>query len=202
MKKIYAIGFVALALVGCNNRSMLLSRTGFSVEKEVSNHSSIYIEKDQETGQAVLNQANRVANTNYIFAIERELSLGQVAPLVDKVKQHKYSEGNMHSDSLKVYYSYADTLHNNMGFVDFQQVEFGYEGPSALKNLVYIGEKGILLEGNEVQDLAQLKELIQDRTDLQLGFSQDLAVEKYIQMRVFLHEFDLLDKFSNLDMVY
>ncbi|MHC5201783.1 hypothetical protein ACYSNV_06145 [Myroides sp. LJL119] len=202
MKKIVLLGLCLIGLVGCENKQLHLTRGSFTDTEFVENHSPVYLEKDSQTNQLIENQDNRIAGTNYIFSVERSLNLLQVANSVSKIKNTKYDPENMHADQLQVYFSYADTLNKKLAFFNFKELDFGFNGPSALENLVYVKNKDtVLIEGYPAK-MDQLIEIIKDKDSIQLGFNKDLDFETYLQTRLYLKQNNLQDKFVATDLIY
>ena len=202
MKKISFLLLSLVLLTSCNRKQLELTRASYTATELVDNHSPIYFEKDED-GNMVVNQDNRIANTNYIVSVQRDLNLLDVAQKVMEIKQRKYDEaGNIHSDQLEIYYSYADTLNKQLAFLPSKEVDFGFEGPSSLENLVFVKNKDIvLIEGNSFSYSDWINHLPQ-KDSLQLGFAKDLDFETYVQTRVLLHKQDKQGQFNPVDLVY
>ncbi|MTG97848.1 MULTISPECIES: hypothetical protein [Myroides] len=203
MKKLLLFLLPALLVLGsCNRKQMLLTRASHTVLEGVDDHSYIYIEYDEDTKGAYLNETNRIAGTNYLFAIERELNLLDVAKMVKKVKDHKYDQENMHSDEKGVFYIYVDSLHKNRAWFPFKDINFAFTGPTALENVVYVeGANDFIFEGNKM-NREELMTSIQQRDSIQLGFNKELSFETYLQVRVLLEEKEISAKFQQSDLVY
>ncbi len=193
---------LVLLLTSCDKKEMNLTRSGYTVEETVEDISPIYIEYAEDGFSAHLNDNNRIGGTNFIFHIERKLSLKQVAELIKKVKDNKYEEGKMHTDDKGVYYSYADTLNKHLAFFPFQNIDFLFERPSTTDNLLYVNASNdIFFEGTMLLKTDLLK-TIELRDSLQLAFSKELDFERYLQMRILLKELEVSDKFISIDRIY
>lgn len=193
---------LALLMISCDKKEMNLTRSAYTVEETVEDISPIYIEYGEDGVSAHLNDNNRIGGTNFIFHIERELSLKQVAELVKKVKDNKYEEGKMHTDDKGIYYSYADTLSKHLAFYPFQNIDFLFERPSTTDNLFYVNASNdYFFEGNMLPKKDLLK-MVESRDSLQLAFSKELNFERYLQMRILLEELEISDKFVPIDRIY
>ncbi len=202
MKKLLVIIPLLALMVSCDKREMNLSRSGYTVEEKIDDLSPIYIEYAEDGVSANLNDNNKIGGTNFIFHIERELNLKQVAELVKKVKDNKYEEGKMHTDDKGVFYSYADTLNKHLAFYPFQNIDFVFERPKTTENLLYVNASNdYFFEGNMLPK-AELVNTLNTRDSLQLAFSKELSFERYLQMRVLLKELEISDKFVPTDRIY
>lgn len=200
MKKILLITSAALLLMSCDKREMKISRAAFTVEEGVDDHSPIYFEEGED-GMSI-NDANRIAGTNYIFSVTRDLNAKEVLEKVQQIKSHKYEDGNMHKDEKGVFFSYADTLHKNLAFFPFKSIEYSFERPQSPEMLLYInGSNDLFFEGEPIKR-EDLKQIVQDKANISLGFSKTLDFESYLQMRVFLAESEIADRFLNTDYIY
>ncbi|TDS53319.1 hypothetical protein [Myroides indicus] len=200
MKKILFLVSSVLLLVACSNKQMQITRASFTVEEGVDDHSPIYFE--EEEGKMHLNEANRIAGTNYIFSVQRDLNVKEVLEEVQRIKSHKYTEENMHNDEKGVFFSYADTLHKSLAFFPFKNIEYSFERPKSPELLLYVnGSNDFFYEGKLIkkEDLIQH---IQDQENISLGFSKTLDFEQYLQMRIFLVENKIADKFVKIDYIY
>ncbi len=200
MKKILLLVSTVFLLAACSNKQMQITRASFTVEEGVDDHSPIYFE--EENGKMHLNEANRIGGTNYIFSVQRDLNVKEVLEEVRRIKNHKYTEENMHKDEKGVFFSYADTLHKNLAFFPFKNIEYSFERPKNPKQLLYVnGSNDFFYEGEliEKEDLVQQ---IQDKENISLGFSRTLDFEQYLQMRIFLIENEIADKFIKTDYIY
>lgn len=202
MKKIVLMALTIVGLSSCNNKELHLTKGAFTDVEIVDNNSPIYLEKDPDTNELVENQNSRIAGTNYIFAVERSLNLYDVAQSVTRIKAKKYDPENMHADELGVYFSYADTLNKKMAFYNFKDLDFGFQGPSALQGVVYVLNKDTLIvEGRRI-GIADFPQAISQKDSLQLGFNKDLDFETYLSTRLYLKQNNLDPKFNATDLIY
>lgn len=202
MKKVLLLIPALLLLASCNKKEMQLSRASFIVEEGVDDHSPIYFEKGEEGKTMNVNETNRIAGTNYIIAIQRDLNVKEVLENVKRIKDHKYAEDNMHRDEKGVYLSYADTLHKHLSFFPIKGFDFAFVGPTTQDKIVYVKDaNNFLVEGKAVSK-DQLLEAIKDKDSLQLGVNKDLTYETYLQTRIFLIEKEVVDKFIKTDLIY
>lgn len=167
-----------LTLISCTSNEMQISRSDFTLIKEIDNNSAAYITK-AENGKAVLNKNNLIGNTNWILTIDRNLKLSEVKPLLNDLLLKKYDTKSMHTDNQSMYIVYSDTLNRSNAFVHFPY-----------KMIVEVNKKSIsenfcLIE-NETRSNDILKECL-------LVFSDDLTVEKFVNTIIHLSRFDNLN---------
>jgi len=202
MKKVLLLIPAIVLLASCNKKEMQLTRAAFTVEEGIDDHSPIYFETGEDGKALNINDANRIAGTNYIVSIQRDLNVKEVLQEVKRIKDHKYAEDNMHRDEKGVYFSYADTLSKNLSVYPVKGLDYAFVGPTSLEKVVYVKDaNNFLVEGQAVTK-DQLLEAIKDKDSLQLGINKDLPFEVYLQTRIFLVEKELKDKFLTTDLVY
>lgn len=202
MKKLVLVLPVLMLLFSCTNQQMKLTQSAYTVQDDLLDHSPIYIETGEDGVSAKLNQANKIGGTNFVFNIERELNLKQVAEMVQKIKDNKYEEDKMHTDGKGVFYSYADTLKKELAFYPFQKINFAFTKPATTDNLLYVNASKDLFYQNEQVQRDQLKTLLGDKDSIQLGASFSLDFQTYLQLRILLNELELEPKFNTTDLVY
>lgn len=202
MKKVLLVIPILMMMFSCNKQQMSLTRSGYTVVEEVIDHSPIYIEKEENSEKAKLNDTNRVGGTNYIFNVERELNLKEVVEIAQKIKNKKYAEDNMHRDDKEVFFSYADTLHKNLAFFPFQDITYQFEKPTTKENLLYLNASKDLFYNDKPVKREELKELFADKEKVQLGFSFSLDFEPYLQLHILLSQLGLNDKINKVDLIY
>jgi len=200
-KLLFVLPFLFL-FVSCDKKEMKLPRAAYIVEEGIDDHSPIYIEYGEDGVSPHMNDNNRIGGTNFIFHVERELNLKQVLEMVAQVKDKKYDKTNMHMDEKGVFFSYADTLNKHLSFFPFKTIDYVFERPSSTDHLLYVNASNDLFFEGKALDRAQLKEMIQDKDSLQLGFSKELDFEKYLQMRILIEELTLRNQFLNQDKIY
>lgn len=202
MRKLALLVGGLVLLSSCNKNSMELSRASFTVIENVEDHSPIYFEINEEHSDSlIVNKNNVISGTNLILSVSRDLNLETVLKESQKIKEDKYKD-KMHPDSKGIFFSYADTLHKNLAFFPFKNIEFAFLRPQNIDNLLYMNaSKDLFFETKPVEREA-LEELLKHRADVQLGFSKSLNFESYLQLRVFLEQNNLDGKFEAVDMVY
>lgn len=124
MKKIIVL-LMALVLFSCNKKEVLLPQTNVSNIKEIHDHSPIYMffKTEGKDTIAEVNRKNSISSTNWIFNIDRRLTLEKVMPEISKLQAKKEASAHTKKGAMNVF-SYADTLHKNLAFVDFTDVKF------------------------------------------------------------------------------
>lgn len=202
MKKIVLIALVFLGLVSCSKKEMRLSRYHASIVSEITDHSPIYLTKDQDSNTILVNRTNAVGGTNWVFSIERDLSAKLVLEEVQKLKDKKYAD-KAHSDDKEVFFSYADTLHKNLAFFPFQYIDYQFKRPETTKNVLYInGSNDLFLEDEQVQ-WEELVERTSSLAIVHLCYSATLSFEEYLQNRIRIEQNDILNqKLDSIERIY
>ncbi len=125
MKKILLLS--VFVLISCNqNQKVLLPKTAHSVVKDINDISPVYFFFNQEGKDTLLevNRKNVISTTNWIFNIDKRLPLRIVVPELVKLQTKKKSPSMHQNPDSNIYFSYADTIRKNLGFVPFTNVEF------------------------------------------------------------------------------
>jgi hypothetical protein len=110
-----------------------------------------------------------------------------VVPEIIKLQAKK--EGSPHkSETSENYFSYSDSLHQNLAFISFTKVKLHQSKPH--KELVLISK-------NEFQ-LTRLKKDLGTTT---LGFDQNLSFGTYLQFKIAIHNLHL-SNISKEEFIY
>src|SRR5690606_34187200 len=83
---------------------------------EMNDFSPAYISKNNE-GKAELQKNSLIGNTHWVLSVERDLSLGEVAPFLQELTEKKFQKDGMHEDAKDIYFVYSDTLHQQNAYV-------------------------------------------------------------------------------------
>lgn len=126
---IYLLLFIALS--SCAKQKLKLPRLQNNGVDEVYNNSAVWIffsVKGNDT-IAELNQGNRIETTNWLFNIDRRLTLKQVYVPFKKLLEKRQKVSPHHIDGLLNYFSFADTVSNSVAFLPFYFKEIAYKSP-------------------------------------------------------------------------
>jgi len=129
-------------LVSCNKKEMKISRTDKTIVSELMEQSPIYITKAKD-GSALLNEKNRIGNTDWVFSISNDLPMESILVDLQRLIVKKYTKG-MHPDSKKVYLLYLDTLNKQPAYLPIDHLDFISGKPKTKTDLSF--DKSISVE--------------------------------------------------------
>jgi biopolymer transport protein ExbD len=118
---------IAITFISCNqDKKILLPKTAHSVVKDIKDISPVYFFFNQVDKDTLIevNRKNVISTTNWIFNIDKRLPLRIVVPELVKLQTKKKSPSMHQNPDSNIYFSYADTIRKNLGFVPFTNVEF------------------------------------------------------------------------------
>ena len=193
----YLVGIVLLICASCGNKEdILLPKTDRSIVKEVVDLSPIYIFfriKGKDT-LAEVNRKNSIITTNWVLNIDKRLPLRLVIPEVMKLQQRKREEKEHRNELALNYYSYADSIGENLAFIPFTDVYYKMEKPK--KGLVvFFSKEGKITVNNVLVSKKDLQTFITnsnaDSKEIIYCFDKNSSYGSYIQNKVFLHSLEI-----------
>lgn len=128
MKVIRVLIIIVFFTVSCQQKSVKLPTLDVSgIQDTIYNNSKIWIFYSLNGNDTIakLNKNNSVANTHWIFNIDKRLSLKKVIPVIQQL-QAKKEKPSMH-DSGEIshsYYSYVDTVSNKLSLILFDSIKY------------------------------------------------------------------------------
>ncbi|WP_456438649.1 hypothetical protein [Psychroserpens sp.] len=126
MKKKYLIIIVTIFFFSCGNKkSVLLPEIENAKITEVLDVSPAYIFYNEMQPDSVeLNRKNLIITTNWLFNVDKRLTLEQAIPKI-KFLQDKKRNAEIHkNENAKNYYTCNDTSIQNLGFIEFTDVVY------------------------------------------------------------------------------
>ena len=125
MKPIYLIVFVILFFSCGEEKSVLLPEIENAITTEILDVSPVYVFYNEAQPDSVeLNRKNLIGTTNWLFNIDKRLTLEQVIPKI-KFLQDKKRNAQMHkNENAKNYFTCHDTSIQNLGFIEFTEVSY------------------------------------------------------------------------------
>lgn len=126
LKKIGLTGLITLFLWSCGNEKVIqLPEIKQAKINEVLDVSPAYIFYDETQPDSVeLNRKNLIISTNWLFNVDKRLTLEQAIPKI-KFLQDKKRNAKMHkNEAAKNYYTCNDTSIKNLGFIEFTNVNY------------------------------------------------------------------------------
>lgn len=154
LKKIGFTGLITLFLWSCNNEKVIqLPEVQHAKITEILDVSPAYIFYNETQPDSVeLNRKNLIISTNWLFNVDKRLTLEQAIPKI-KFLQDKKRNAKMHkNEAAKNYYTCNDTSIKNLGFIDFTDVNYVEEINSENNYIITINSlNDIAIHHNDVK---------------------------------------------------
>lgn len=206
----YIVLAATLSLFSCKQEDVQLAKADVSVLTDIQDHSPIYLffrEKEKDT-VAEINRNNTIGTTNWIFNIDKRLPLHAIIPDLIKLQDKKKNGMHKKEGTINVF-SYADSLHQNLAFLPFTDVQYFYDSefskffikkkaelymPYNNFTINFRKDNTITIDGHEI-DREELAPYIQDFSDfmsegkntiLHLNFDKHLTFNQYLQNKLML----------------
>src|SRR5690606_40569008 len=96
--KLFTLIFGAILLASFQQKDMKLSRSDFSVLTEMTAFSPAYILKNDKAAVEIKKNSS-IGNTHWVLSVERDLSLGEIAPILHELTEKKHKVGGMYEDT-------------------------------------------------------------------------------------------------------
>lgn len=126
LKKIVFTGLITLFLWSCGNEKVIqLPEVQHAKITEILDVSPAYFFYDETQPDSIeLNRKNLIISTNWLFNVDKRLTLEQAIPKI-KFLQDKKRNAKMHkNEAAKNYYTCNDTSIKNLGFIEFTEVNY------------------------------------------------------------------------------
>lgn len=116
-------------LVNCNKKNVQLPLIETDGIQEIQNHSSIWIfyVESKEGTLAVLNKNNKLLNTNWIYHIDKRLTMGKIVPILEEMQENRNKDSMHKIEGMLNYFSYANVVSENISLVRFDSITFIHE---------------------------------------------------------------------------
>jgi hypothetical protein len=177
----FLIVLFLLIIISCGDKeTVLLPKSDLTFLKEVQNHSSIFLffkTKGKDTLIEV-NRKNSISSTNWIFHIDRRLSLRLVVPEIIKLQAKKEASAHK-SETSDNYFSYSDSLHKNLAFLSFTKVKYQLTNPKS-GAIIYFPKNSF-----------QLQKLKNISGKTVLVFDKNLSFGDYLRYKIAIHKLHL-----------
>ncbi|MGO4905068.1 hypothetical protein [Flavobacterium sp. W20_MBD1_R3] len=196
---------VLFTLFSCGEKEdILLPKGNTTIVKNVADLSPIYIFfriKSKDT-LAEVNRKNSIISTSWILNIDKRLPLRLAIPEIMKLQQKKREEKAHKNEKAENYYSYADTIGNNLAFLPFTNVYYQLEKPKSGVVVFFVKNNEILVDQVSVkqQELqAYLDKLSSEASNQYVFcFDKNITFGSYIQNKIFLNSLKLPSSEFNL----
>ncbi len=176
MNKIWLlIGF--LALISCANREILLPQVSDAkLQTDMKDYSPVYIFFDEKTHQADLNRKSTISTTNWVFSVDRRLTLLEVAKNIEKM-QRKRAETVFHTNpDAENFFSVADTSDKKLKFIPFTKTKFYVD---------YEQNETKVLSDSDLEAIYKQKDTIQAIKTNRIYVNGNVSFQKFV---VFLQQ--------------
>jgi hypothetical protein len=226
MKKISLL-VVLFFVISCKKEDVQLAKVNVSITKEITDHSAIYIffDADEKDTVARVNKNNSINTTNWVFNIDKRLSLDLVIPEVMKLQDKKKKSSHTKEGAINVI-SYADSIGGNLAFLPFTDVQYKFDKDfskffikehadayMSYHNLTINFDKDnkITVDGNDIEReefIVFIKDFIDFTSDgkttiLHLNFDKHLTFDQYVQDKILAWQLtsDLI-QLSSYEFIY
>lgn len=124
MKQFYILLFSFLVFSCGNKKVVELPEISHSDITEIPDVSAAYLFYNETQADSVeLNRKNLISTTNWLVNVDKRLTLKQVIPHIKFLQDKKANAGHK-NEKAKNYFTCHDTSRNNLGFVEFTDIEF------------------------------------------------------------------------------
>lgn len=126
LKKIGFTGLITLFLWSCGNEKVIqLPEVQQAKITEILDVSPAYFFYDETQPDSIeLNRKNLIISTNWLFNVDKRLTLEQAIPKI-KFLQDKKRNAKMHkNEAAKNYYTCNNTSIKNLGFIEFTDTNY------------------------------------------------------------------------------
>ncbi|GAB4164512.1 MAG: hypothetical protein Tsb0033_25880 [Winogradskyella sp.] len=125
MKKLIYL-LVITIILSCNNERVLqLPEIENAEITEVLDVSPVYIFYDETQPDSTLfNRKNLIGTTNWLVNVDKRLTLKQAIPHIQYLQNKRKKESMHKNENAKNYFTCNDTSINNLGFVEFTDLNF------------------------------------------------------------------------------
>ena len=196
--------FLLISTLGCQKKDVILPTLGITgIQDTIYDNSKVWIFFKVVGNDTIaeLNKNNSIANTHWIFNIDKRLSLKHVIPKIQQL-QVKKAKPSMHDNGklMHSYYSYVDTAAQKLSLVLFDSVKYITDSELKLepisKDSIFghlildFNKRGIFIGGQEVE-MHNLKSLLEKNLNsrklkIHLRFDKELSFQNYIHLKALL----------------
>jgi len=215
MKFVYP-WFLVLLLSCGKEKTVVLPKIAHSEITKIEDISPAYLFYNEKMSDSIeLNRKNLISTTNWLFNVDKRLTLKQAIPKIMFLQEKKRNMKMHRNEDAKNYYTCNDTGIKNLGFIEFTNVVYHLERSvdyynktsDVLKypsvNLFFNASGKIKLNGKLKDSLsysnrntlkADIKNLTNEepyKIDLKLNFDKNLIFQDYISFKSLVSELKL-----------
>lgn len=196
--------FLLMSTLGCQKKEVILPTLGITgIQDTIYDNSKVWIFFKVVGNDTIaeLNKNNSIANTHWIFNIDKRLSLKHVIPKIQQL-QVKKAKPTMHDNGklMHTYYSYVDTAAQKLSLVLFDSVKYITDNDLKFEQIskdsifdhvileykkrgIFIGEQEV--EMHNLKNLLE-KHLNSKKLKIHLSFDKELSFKNYIHLKALL----------------
>jgi len=204
MKVFGGLLILIFVTLSCQQKSVQLPALDvIGIQDTVYNNSKIWMFYSLKGNDTIveLNKNNSIANTHWIFNIDKRLLLKQVVPKIQQL-QAKKEKPSMHDNGeiSHSYYSYVDTISNKLSLILFDSVKFittqseNFDSLSPPDNFRHLSiqntNNGIIVNNINI-DINKINDYLSEQLDsvslkIHLNFDKNLSYQDYIHLKALL----------------
>jgi len=194
----------------CTDKKVQLPKIELEGTPQIHNHSSIWVFheiKNQDT-IAVLNKNNKIMNTNWIFNIDKRLTMGKVSPILTELQLNKNKPSMHKKEGSFSYFSYADISSNRISVLNFNPTAFIFTNEEYQNLLISspnikiveleIKNNFLILDKEEI-NADQLSQKIKksqlndtlNSLKIFLKYNENITYQSYLKTKVFLNKVEI-----------
>ena len=195
---------LSISLLSCNNKKVKLPAIGVrGIQDTIYNNSAIWIfyKLNGNDTIAELNRKNKIANTHWIFNIDKRLSLKHIMPHIQKMQEKKTAPSpHDNGEITHLYYSYVDTVANKLSMVLFDSIHYNtnteFKLDTTFKNYKQLKieySKTKLSVNNNSISMSNLNSYIKKSFDsiplqIYLDLDKNISYGQYIYLKAILEQ--------------
>lgn len=196
-------------LFSCNDKKIFLPLADTTIVSDVKDHSLVYIfyKTDKKDTIAEVNRKNTISSTNWIFNIDKRLPLKLVVPEIIKLQEKKSGSAHKNEESQN-YYSYSDSVHQNLAFLSFTKVKYAFVKPNAKRGVIlFFNKENALFVNNVPVKKEDLRAYLasQKSEEYVLCFDKNASYQSYLGNKIWLETIQKSNPrfvFSNEECVF
>lgn len=196
-------------LFSCNDKKIFLPLADTTIVSDVKDHSPVYIffKTDKKDTIAEVNRKNTISTTNWIFNIDKRLPLKLIIPEIIKLQEKKNSSAHKNEESQN-YYSYSDSVHQNLAFLSFTKVKYAFVKPNAKRGVIlFFNKENTLFVNNVPVKKEDLRTYLasQKSEEYILCFDKNASYQSYLGNKIWLETIQKSNPrfvFSNEECVF
>ncbi|MFI1743596.1 hypothetical protein [Thalassobellus sediminis] len=211
----YILLITTLFFFSCGKgKTVQLPEISHSEISEINDVSAAYLFYDETQKDSVeLNRKNLISTTNWLFNVDKRLTLKQAIPHIKFLQEKKQNSSHKNENS-KNYFTCNDTSKKNLGFIEFTDVVYHKEPAGEYFTKISDIPKNVRLSitfSNKIEIMGFMEDLInktstkdnlindlkdlfsnkEQDVELILNFSDNLSFQDYITYKSLLSELDI-----------